>query len=298
MGYKITTILIHGSLIQISQWQYCNVFLSAIVGATRSMHPGIDTPTSPLHSMAFLFTNAVGEIVFADRSLLRLTKQTQSRASQAQTLHGLLDLDKHAATNLINEVARKRFVYHKSLSIKTMTGSLKPICTAAAAVFIKQGIFIGADLLLTPPSTETSLTLPIDHSDMLNAYLQQALVESKLLNTGTFLQVCATVHIEAIQILLTRVGGPQMRDTLGRIINSTAQQHGIPLIMQDGYLEFLDKKVHFNAHGILLRAAVEYAVDSIGARLVTQEMKTFDRQVGSRLLELTNLKDLLTDDYQ
>jgi len=261
------------------------------------MHPGIETTTSSLHSEAFLFTNVAGEIVFADRSLLRLTKQTQSRASQVQTLHGLLDLDKHAATRLINEVARKRFVYHKSLSIKTTTGSLKPICTAAAAVFIKQGIFIGADFLLTPPSTETSPTLPIDHSEMLNAYLKQALIESKLLNTGTFLQVCATVHIEAIQVLLTRIGGPQMRDTLERIINSTAHQHGIPVIMQDGYLEFLDKKVHFNAHQILLRAAVEYAVDAIGTTLVTQEMKIFDCQGGSRFLELTNLKDLLTDDY-
>jgi len=163
-------------------------------------------------------------------------------------------------------------------------------------VFIKQGIFIGVDFLLTPPSSENSATLYIDHSDILNSYLQQALIESKLLNKGTFLQVCATVYIEAIQVLLTRIGGPQMRDTLERIINSTAHQHGIPVIMQNGYLEFLDKKMHFNAHRILLRTAVKYAVDTIGIRLVTQEMKTFESQVSSRFFELINLKDLLTDD--
>lgn len=261
------------------------------------MHPSIEATSSPLHSVAFLFTNAAGGIAFADRMFLRLTKRPHVCTSQVNTLHSVFDLDAHAANKLMEEVALKRFVYYKALSIKTTTGSLKPLYTAGVAAFIEKEIFIGADFMFAFPSPEASPPPPADHSDVLNAYLKQALIESKLLDTGTFLQVCDRVYIEAIQVLLTRIGGTQMRDTLERIINSTAHQHGMPAIMHNGYLEFPDKNVSFNVLRILLRAAVEYAVSATSATLVTNELKMFDRKTVSKLLEFTNLDDLLTENY-
>ncbi len=190
-------------------WIYINHCLGQ--EKTHRMHQPSLATTSPLHARAFIFTNAIGEIIFSDRAFLRMTKQKPQQGTLVKALHGVFDLDLPSATDLIEEIAARRIVQNRDLSIKTTTGSLKPSSAAGVGVYVDKDLFIGADLMLSPNLGAPGLEAPLDHADILQAYIDQAIVESRLIGTGTFFQTYITVHIETLQVLLQRIGGPQMR---------------------------------------------------------------------------------------
>jgi hypothetical protein len=251
--------------------------------------------SSPLHTKGFLFTNASGEIIFADRAFLRMTKQNPKQASLIKALPGVFNIDSPTALGLINEITNERFVHNREYSVKTTTGSLKPSYASGVGVYVQKDLFIGADILLLPVSSALGHTAPIDHSEIFQAYMDQALVESKLIGSGTFLQAYVTVHIETMQVLMHRIGGPQMRETLEQIINHEAQRLGVPATMRNGYLEFKTQKLYFDAYRMLYRMALSYAVNSIGVKLVEREMRMIDQKLDPKLIQLIQQDDLLSD---
>ena len=250
------------------------------------------TTVLPL-SMGFLFTNALGEVVFTDRGFLRLTKRSLDRPPIAEALHATLGIEERSACQFLQDLTHRGSIDRPALSVRTTTGSLRPMRAAGVAVFTGRESYIGADIQLSPPPPEVkTLARPQTHSDVLDNYAKQALEEARLLKTRTFLQVYLTVHIDAIQVLLARLGGLDMRDALERIINSTAIRHRIPTIMQDGYLEFGDRTVPFGAYRTLFQTAVGYAVDAIGRRIVAEEMQTIDRRIDPGVLKAAMLLGL------
>jgi hypothetical protein len=260
------------------------------------MDPSMLAVTSPLHTQAFVFTSASGEIIFADRAFLRLTKQKPYREKPVRMLSGVFNLDARSAMAFIEEIATIRLVKGRDLSVKTTTGSLKPSCASGVGVYAYQSLFIGADLMLSPFGEEAGRKAPRDHADVLQTYMAQAVVESKLIGTGTFFQTYVTVHIETLQILLHRIGGPQMRETFEGIVDQEARRHGIPASMKNGYLEFGCQRLYFSAYQTLYRSALNYAVNAVGTRLVANEMKAIDGKLDSRLIKPIEFDDLLDDE--
>jgi len=109
--------------------------------------------------------------------------------------------------------------------------------------------------------------------------------------------VYLTIQIDALQILLARLGGLETRAALERILNTTAVAHRIPVHMRQGYLDFVDRTVPFDAYRTFFRAAADYAVSVIGRRIVAEELNAVDRRIDpaarktAELLGLTKVLD-------
>ena len=254
------------------------------------------TPTSSPFSFqpqAFLFTNVAGEVIFADRSFLRLKKRPATRAVLSDPLHSMLGIDEPSPARLMRDLKRFGSVDYRALSYQSDTGSLYPAWAAGVAVYTERESYLGADVVISPEPPEGAAARALkSHSDVLQSYTRQAFMQAKLLKTGTFLQVYTTLCIEAILILLTRIGGPEMRTTLERIINEVARTHAIPASMEYGYLEFVGRTAHFDAYLTLLRAGTKYAIDAIGKRIVGRELQMIDRHIDPGLLELITQLDM------
>jgi hypothetical protein len=258
------------------------------------MHTIAKQPTAPLSALAFVFTNAQGRIVFADRNFLGLAKREPNRPTLGETLQTALGIDAQSMAHLMQDVAQMTYFARRPLSIKTSTGTLSSLWGAGAAVYDQQNSFIGADILLAIPSSESRPPFPpLIHAEVLNSYLQQSLSEARIHRTKTFFQVYVNVQIDALQVLLARMGGPEMRNTLEHVVNAAATAHGIPIVMRDGHLEFFSKTaMFFNSYGALLRAALDYAVNAVGKRMVGQEIQAINRQIDPGLREFVTQLDL------
>jgi hypothetical protein len=255
--------------------------------------------TAPLFNpLAMIFTNARGEVVFVGRNFYRLTKGLPDESALGKPLHALLGVDGRSVDQLMQSLSATGFVGHWPLDLKTVTGSLNRIKGAGIAAYDSQQTFIGADVLLTPPMFDPRLNAPVlRHADVLNMYLQQALVEARELKTRTFLQVYVVAQIDTLQVLLARMGGPEICRSLEHVVNETAQKNGIPIVMQRGYLEFLQRPMGLT-YGMLLQAVVHYAVNVLGRQLVAQEMRAINQMVDPHLLAFLtqlDLGDLLED---
>ncbi len=63
--------------------------------------------------------------------------------------------------------------------------------------------------------------------------------------------------------------------------------------MKHGYLEFEHQQLYFNAYQALYLAALRYAVNGLGSRLILSEMRTMDEKLDPKLINLVDLDDLL-----
>lgn len=227
---------------------------------------------------------------FANRGFLTLTKRSLERPATPEALHAMLGIEQRSADQFLQDLSHRGSVDRPALSIRTTTGSLRPMRATGIAVFVGRESYIGADIQLLPPLPMVkSLARPQSHADVLDNYAKQALEEARLLKTRTLLQVYLSVQIDAIQVLLARLGGLGMREALERIINSTAIKYRIPTVMQDGFLEFGDRTVPFDVYRLLFQTAVGYAVNAIGRRMVADEMETIDRRIDPGVLEAAKL---------
>lgn len=244
-------------------------------------------------AVGFLFTNALGEVVFTNRGFLRMTKRPFDRPPLAEALYAILGIEEPSARQFLQDLTYRGSIDRPALSIRTMTGSLRAMQAAGVAVFSGRESYIGADIQLTPPLPHTKTpSPPHSHYDMLDLYAQQALEEARSQKTLTFLQVYLEVQIDALQILLARLGGFDMRSALERIVNAGAVQHRIPILMRNGFLEFGDRTVPFAAYRGFFQTAVDYAVSAIGRRMVAEEMQAIDRRIEPGLLKTAELMGL------
>jgi hypothetical protein len=242
---------------------------------------------------AFLFTNARGEVVFTDRGFLRLTKRSLGRSPLAEALHITLGIEEPSAQQLFQDLTFHGAIERPALAIRTATGSLRAMQAAAVAVFSGRESYIGADIQLTSPQPRAKPQAPPkSHADVLDNYARQALEEAKTFGSRSLLQVYLAVQIDAIQILLARLGGLEMRAALERVVNSAGLEHRIPIVMRNGDLEFGGRTVPFSSYREFYESAVAYSVNAVGRRMVEEEMRAIDRRIDPSVLKTAHLLGL------
>jgi hypothetical protein len=250
-----------------------------------------------LNPIAMLFTNSAGRVVFANRNFLRLTRQAASRMVAGESLDAFLPVDPQSAAKVIYAIGQSGYVDNLPMSVSTITGSIIPAMCSGAAARDEKGVFIGADIILNShpmiPSPVQGILAP-KHTDVLHAYVSEVFAGASRAPANTFIQSYVMAQVDMLQVLLARMGGPEMRNTLERILNETAVRNDIPANMEDGYLAFTHKPMHFSVYNALLRAVMGYAVIAIGQRMVKREMQAVDRYVDPGLLELLTQMDLRT----
>ena len=265
------------------------------------MNPGVLTALQ-LKPMAMLFTNSGGGVVFANRNYLRLTKQSSARTVAGARLETLLPIEPGSAARMLHAIGHNDVLERLPISVNTTTGSIFPALFSGIAAHDEKGNFIGADILLNEPGDDLppSPGGPVpSHADVLGAYVGEVFRETAGAAGKTFMQAYVVAQADMLQVLLARLGGPEMRRTFERILNEAARKNQIWAGMENGFLEFTQKSMDFGAYRTLLVAAVGYAVSAIGQHMVAQEMQAVDRYVDPGMLELLtqmNLRDIFRGD--
>jgi hypothetical protein len=212
-----------------------------------------------------------------------------------EQLDAILPIESRSAAKIISGVTSSGFINRLPVSLLTTTGRTLPVLFSGVAAYGAKRDYIGADIflhkLMTPISPDSPTVPALRHTGVLKTYVAEIFSGTRA-QGKTFMQAYVVAHIEVLQVLLARMGGPEARNTLERVVNETMVGHGIHARMKNGYLEFDQKTMDISVYRFILRGAIRYATTAIGQRIVGQEMLKVDSQMDSGLLQLLTQMDL------
>jgi serine/threonine-protein kinase len=233
---------------------------------------------------ALLFTDVQGQVIFVNGHLLRLVGRAEAdiRSVIGKPLYDVLGISSDAARSLIQDVSRIGRLYNRSLTLQGRAGPPFPVLCTAEATYDEKGECIGADLSLRI-AAETG------------AAAAEWSETPDRLDTGerTYLQLYFTSQVDALRVLVLRVGGPRLGQTLDRILSETAARNAWPVNVGDGRVEVETAKADPHVYHGLLAKAVAYAVKVIGKKMVKRQMELVDEQMGQRSVDLARKLGLL-----
>jgi hypothetical protein len=254
----------------------------------------VPTPTE-VSPLAIIFTNAGGKVVFANRNFLHLTEDAPSKAIAGVQLQTILPIESRSMSTIIAVITGSGFIDKLPVSVLTASGEMLPVLFSGVAAYGAKGDYIGADIFLhrrfTPADPDSPTVPALKHTAVLKAYVAEIFAGSRT-QGYTFIQAYVVGQIEVLQVLLARMGGPEARNTLERTVNEILVRHAVPASMQSGYLEFHQKAIDISIYRLVLQAAIRYARDAVGQRIVGQEMLKVDSQLDKGLLQLLTQMDL------
>ena len=246
--------------------------------------------------LAILFTNSGGRVIFANRNFLDMAEETPSKTvSGEQRLEAILPIEPRTMSKIISVLSGSGFIDRMPVSMLTTTGKPLSVLFSGVAAFGAKGDYIGADIFLLrqfTPAPPDSPTVPaLRHTAILKMYVAEVFAGTRS-QGHTYMQGYVVAQIEVLQVLLARMGGPEARNTLERTVNEVLARHAVPARMKNGYLEFDQKSIDISIYRVVLQAAIRYARDAIGQRVVGQEMLKVDSQLDAGLLQLLTQMDL------
>lgn len=250
--------------------------------------------TENIDTLAFIFTNASGNVIFADRGYLQLIGDPSHRSISGEMLNNILPISAESANQLMNMTRRSLHLDQVAIPIHTVDGTtLKSNCTAIAALDEK-GNFIGADLVLQfPPVEEAGIAAKFQtHNDVVKAFVENVMSEGNQQYARTFFQSYLVAQVEVIQILLSRISGLAARNAFEMVVNESSKSKALPISMRSGHLEFERNDINIQGYRSFINALVGYAVDVLGRQAVKREVLMVDKFVGSGTLELITQMDL------
>jgi predicted Ser/Thr protein kinase len=228
---------------------------------------------------ALLFTDIQGQVIFVNGPLLRLVNRAEAdvRSVIGRPLHEVLGIPSDAARSLVQDVARIGRLYNRGLDLRAGDGKTTPVLCTAEATYDEKGDCIGADL---------SLRAAVDAA----ATVLDGAKTPNRLDTGerTYLQLYFSSQVNALRVLLLRLGGPRLGETLDRILNETSVRNEWPVQVKDGKVEVDILKAETHVYHALLAKAVAYAVKVIGSKMVERQMNLVDEQMGQVSIDLAN----------
>jgi serine/threonine protein kinase len=249
--------------------------LSAVLtGKTQSEAP-----------VGLVFTDSTGHVIFVDGFFLKMTHRSagQARTLIGTPLHDLLGVQQSVTQALLNDIAKVGQVREVELTIQDSLGKEVSVFCSGTATYDERSKPIGADLSLRAAVEGTSgpISAPISVFD-----------------TGErqFLHEYVAAHINALRVLLIRMGGQKPADKLQQILNETAERNAWPIQMEASHLN-VDDDVRSDVFRALLSKAIASTASMVGKQMVVKQMDAVDQQLGAQATELAeelNIREVLT----
>jgi hypothetical protein len=236
---------------------------------------------------ALLFTDAWGRVVFVDRNFFHLLGERSVGSLVGEPLYRVLNVERQAISDLLNDVAQAGYVQGRTLRVQDASGRSLSLVCSGVATYDDKGTFIGMDVTLHPPEAQRLRETSI-HGDIIFTRIRQiqAEVEKRRHHQQQMmLQTYFTAHINALYILLGRMAGPRVCNSLQESLNRLASQNGWQVSLSDGIVT-IEGEMEASTYRVLLAEAVSFSVSVVGRRLVAHEMSAVDAQMDARLLEV------------
>ncbi|GAB4474477.1 MAG: hypothetical protein Kow00124_14500 [Anaerolineae bacterium] len=254
---------------------------------------------------ALLFTDAAGRVVFVDSNFLRMFGYIDFGEIVGEPLSQVLGLGHRETQDLLHELSRTGSIRERRLSLADRRGQVQVITCTGVATYDERGEFIGADLTFTS-AAEAALheQAARHHFDTLNRHIRQTYDElgnsavPDIDREGQLLTLYLKSHLDALTVLLSRLAGYRVCDTLGRVFTDTVREHDWPLMLSGSMISLLPgAPPPREAYRQLLATLIGYASGVVGRRRVVTELAAVhhhtDPQVQT-LADACGLSDLLT----
>ncbi len=247
-------------------------------------------------SLALLFTDAKGRVVFVDQNFLALMGYGHSERLVGQSAHMILGLDLQTTAQLIDEVAKTGFVHERPLQIKDADGEVLLVVCNGVATYDDRNRFIGADITLRRVKEEPPSRLLTTHWDVLSERVERIRVEAEQQQAQReqmLLQLYFTAQISALQVLLDRMVGHRIREAMDSIVNNLTDKNHWPISILGSNIVIAGSPT-VEAYRTLLNEVVVYAATVIGKRVVEREMSAVESQLGAECCALAGRHGLRT----
>lgn len=250
------------------------------------------TQSSPQRTnppLALIFTDAKGRIVFVDQKFMDLMGYPRDQSLVGEPIHKILRVDQAAIAALLQEVAHTGYDHERSLILQSRSGEATEVLCSSVATYNEQGGFIGADITLYENEARSAQADVVpQHEDVLQARIEQIQVETEAREAEqeqANLQLYFTAQMNALQVLLARMGGPRIHAALEESVNQLAQKKGWAMRAQSGHIVLDEKGLPPEGYVTLLKEVVDYASNIIGRPPVMQEMRMVDAKVGDSVCQ-------------
>ena len=237
---------------------------------------------------ALLFTDIQGQVIFVNNVLLKLMGRGEGeiRSVIGRPVHDVLGIRPEAARQLIQEVARIGRVYSRAIDLRDRDEKIISVLCTGEATYDEKGDCIGADLSFrsTSEAAQAAVRLTGKAAGMDTA-------------DRTYLQLYFTSQLDALRVLLLRVGGPRLGQTMDRILNEASARNSWPIRVTDGRVDIDALGAETHAYHALLAKGISYARGVIGPKIVERQMRAVDEQMGERSRDLANqlgLRELIS----
>ncbi len=228
---------------------------------------------------ALVFTNFQRQVIFVNTHLLQLLNrsETEARSLIGKPLEQVLGIDAEAAKQLIQDAAKIGRIYSRPLTLRNANGSPVEVYGTIEATYNEKGECIGADLSLRQSA-------PMREENLTEAPTSQDYDSSQ----RSFLPLYVTSQLDALRVLLIRVGGPRLGKTLERILNETSERNDWPVRVNEGRLEGASAAIEPTVYHALLVKAIHYAVSVIGSGIVEKQLKAGEDQMGPNAVKIAS----------
>ena len=171
-------------------------------------------PGDPTSRMAFIFTNAAGNVIFADRGYRQLTGDSSSRTISGDLLKNILLINTESVDRLLTTTRKTRQLQNLDIPIRSADGKTIRTNGTSIATINETNNFLGIDLVLrTSPAVPSDDATKIqNHADVLKILVENIMNEGSKQYSRTYLQSYLVAQIESIQILLSRINGLAARN--------------------------------------------------------------------------------------
>jgi len=231
-----------------------------------STTPEVDTTAS------LLFTDIDGNVIFVDTFFLKLTGRPSSavRSLVGQPAHKVLGIDKSEVEHWLGEASKIGQMHPHTVTIKDTANSDLHMLISGSATYDERGKCIGVDFTLRYAATEPGTEAPhlSTPSTVFDTQQKQQV------------EVYFAAQIDAMRVLLVRLGGPKLAQHLEEIINDTAETNDWPVSMNGSEINTYLAELRLDVYRALLAKATMYASKVIGAKVVQKQVGAVENQLG------------------
>jgi len=238
--------------------------------------------------LALLFTDGDGRIVFVDSNFLKMMDYSEAGLAVGEPLYKILGIERQICSKMMQTVAQNGFVHNWPLELQSSTGKPTAVTCTGIATYDERHTFIGMDMTIrVQTSTEPPNALPPHHRAVLNTRIRQIQTEVRS-HEDRALKTYTVAQIGAVEILLARMAGPRINQTLEQSLNKLAAQRASGFHIQNGHVVFDEAVLDPNIYLTLLKEVHRYAVGIVGRRMVISEMQAVDEQVDEHSREIAD----------
>jgi hypothetical protein len=252
------------------------------------------------HSSALLFTNNLGQVVFADQALLHLLNYAEAGEVTGEPLFKVLRLEQQEVRALLDRLLKTGRVGDEVLEVPGPGSEALRLTFTGEASYDPSGSFIGADIMLRPvDEAGVEMSVPgatLDAEATPDLPRREIVAEAFSPENDAFIQYYFTTHVKALYVLLSRLVGLWVQNNLDKALNEVAHKNGWRVWVRGGVFEIAPSSANVTVYSALLRQSVSFATNLIGAGLVKKQVDKTDSQMHQGVLVLatqTGLRDAL-----